>query len=134
MHQQRIKQHCLAAELAAGNAAELGQSVTVCRSKQNSARRTPTCANYESSGQSHFQKVFLGEILTLANGQSWYINAIVRTRMVTFQVDTGTDVTVIPATDHSAQANGALYNSTEQLLGTRRWPIKMLGRFDAGIE
>lgn len=59
---------------------------------------------------------------------------MVGTMMVTFEVDTGVDVTVLSATEYSAQAMGALCDSEEQLLGAGRRPIKTLGKVIAQIK
>lgn len=72
--------------------------------------------------QSLILKKYPWENLTSANGQPWF-NAMVGMRMVTFKVDNGTDMTVIPATAHSAQTMETRYDSKEQLLGAGGWPI-----------
>lgn len=101
MLQQHTKQHCPAAGKRCRACNKVGHFESVCRSKQSSARQTRTRTTYESSGKLHLQEVSLGEVLNSANGQPWYIDAMVGTKMVTFKVDTGADVTVIPATEYS---------------------------------
>ena len=55
-------------------------------------------------------------------------------QQTTFKLDTGADVTAIPATVYSQKEHGILTKATKALRGPSNNPLKVRGQFGGNIE
>ena len=64
-----------------------------------------------------------------SSDSKWHKTLTLNKCTLTFKVDTGADVTVIPSTDYSIQYDGPLQPSTRQLTGAGQHSLQVDGQF-----
>ncbi|KAM7306991.1 uncharacterized protein ISCGN_010627 [Ixodes scapularis] len=101
------------------------------------ARERPTDLRPSNNGRqrnSAVDELFVGQVLHSANGQPWTVRARIGQKTLTFKVDTGADVTVIPAMEYDERAMGTLTVANDKLLTAGRAHLPTLGQFISTIQ
>lgn len=116
--------NCAAREAECRKCRKKGHFAAVCRS----GRVAAILENEEED------TLFLGAVSTGNNPKTWKKTLKVNGRDITFKLDTGADVTVIPATVYSREQHGPLTKATIPLCGPSNEPLKVRGQFEGVME
>ena len=127
---------CPAKDSVCHNCGKVGHFKHMCRSRTKglhfveSGRRLPTTEGSDDDDN------FLGVIYASGDvsqvdspDPKWHKTLHVNKRGITFKVDTGADVTVIPSTSYNAQYDGPLQSPTRQLTGAGQHALQVDRQF-----
>ncbi|KAL1480283.1 hypothetical protein MTO96_051163 [Rhipicephalus appendiculatus] len=101
--QQHSKKQWPAFEKLCNNCGKTGHYATVCLSgRQQPTGQRASGSSTRKLGTANTEEVFLGEVSEADSLKPWFIIALVNSRPVRFKVDTGADVSVIPASQYDS--------------------------------
>ena len=79
------------------------------------------------------QDAFLGTLVSQTSGDTWQVNVRLNNTPVTFQIDTGSEVTLIPTSMHSKLNGANLRPSQRTLRGPSQCALPVLGQFTINL-
>lgn len=133
--EQHFKRQCPAFGKLCNNCGKTGHFATVCLSgSQQPAGQRARAPSTRRKGAANTEEVFLGEVSKADTLEPWFIAALVNSCPVHFKVDTGADVSVIPASQYDGSHMEALKTPDKRLFGPGRTPINTKGMFNATIS
>ena len=127
---------CSAKDVVCHNCGKTGHFKLMCRSRPRalhlveSGKRLPTTETTDDDDN------FLGAIYASDDvsavdsfNSKWQKTLTLNKRYLTFKVDTGANVTVIPSTNYSVQHDGQLQPLTRKLMGAGQHTLQVEGQF-----
>ncbi|XP_064468401.1 uncharacterized protein K02A2.6-like [Ornithodoros turicata] len=120
---------CPAHDKICNNCKKKGHFASVCKSSQFPKTPQKSQPHYSAA----LEEIYVGEVLTESSSEPWRIQATVGGRDITFKVDTGADVSVIPQCLYSKEM-GELKYPTKVLLGPGQNAMNTLGQVKTIIK
>ena len=127
---------CPARDVVCHNCGKTGHYKLMCRSRTTglnfveSGRKLPT-AEASDDDDNYLGVIYASGDVSAVDSPDpkWHKTLTVNQRDLTFKVDTGADVTMIPSTSYSAQCDGPLQPPTRSLTGAGQLVLQVDGQF-----
>ena len=104
-----------------------GHFQKVCRSKINPPQQ-PTINQVEE------EDAFLGVVHSNQSVDPWVVELNLNKQCIKFKIDTGADVTVIPASVYKECEHGSLKHSDHRLKDADQQPLQVIGSFTGSLS
>ncbi len=142
---QHSKSDCPAIKSACRKCKKIGHWDVVCRNKPNpspNVRNPNSIHNIEEfpdGGDGSDSYAFLGSIDTVSDNYTyqtdpWTVDLLVDNKSLSFKIDTGADVTVIPESAYGRMTGVKLLRPNRILYGPGQSALKVLGKFTANMK
>ena len=115
--------NCAARDVECRKCHKRGHYAAVCRS-----------GRVETIQEQEVDTVFLGEVSMGNKSKTWRKTLKLNGQQTTFKLDTGAEVTAIPATVHSEKEYGILTRASKVLCGPSNNTLKVHGQFNGVTE
>ncbi|XP_029701916.1 uncharacterized protein K02A2.6-like [Takifugu rubripes] len=102
-----------------------GHYAALCKTKPSSVHEIQ---------EEEVETVFLGSVSAGGQSKTWQKTLILNGQQTTFKLDTGADVTAIPAKVYSKKQHGPLTTATKRLLGPGDNALQVKGQFNGTIK
>ena len=119
------KDRCPAKDAVCRRCSKKGHYQKFCRSKTTSE---------STINQIEEDDAFLGVVSSNKSLEPWLINLCLNKETVKFKIDTGVDVTVIPASVYNESKHGPLTHSTRLLKGADQQVLQVTGSFKGKLS
>ena len=119
------KDKCPAKDAVCRRCSKRGHFQKLCRSKHTSE---PTINQIEE------EDAFLGVVHSKQSLDPWMVNLYLNKQSLEFKIDTGADVTVIPASVYKESKHGPLKPSNCLLKGADQQPLQVTGSFTGKLS
>ena len=120
------KDKCPAKDAVCRRCSKKGHFQKLCRSKHTSE---PTINQIEEE-----EDAFLGVVHSKQSLDPWMVNLYLNKQSLEFKIDTGADVTVIPASVYKESKHGPLKPSNRLLKGADQQPLQVTGSFTGKLS
>ena len=121
------KDKCPAKDAVCRRCSKKGHFQKVCRSKINPPQQ-PTINQVEE------EDAFLGVIHSDQSVNPWVVELYLNKQCIKFKIDTGADITVIPASIYKECEHGSLKPSNRCLNGADQQPLQVIGSFTGSLS
>ena len=123
----QTKDKCPAKDAVCRKCSKKGHFQKVCRSKINPPQQ-PTINQVEE------EDAFLGVVHSNQSLDPWVVELHLNKQCIKFKIDTGADVTVIPASVYKECEHGSLKHSDHCLKGADQQPLPVIGSFTGSLS
>ncbi|TWW58965.1 hypothetical protein D4764_06G0004950 [Takifugu flavidus] len=119
--------NCAARDAECRKCHKKGHYAALCKTKPSSV--------HEIQEEEEVETVFLGSVSAGGQSKTWQKTLILNGQQTTFKLDTGADVTAIPAKVYSKKKqHGPLTTATKRLLGPGDNALQVKGQFNGTIK
>ena len=117
--------NCAAREAECRKCHKKGHYAALCRTKSS---------RVDELQEEEVETVFLGQVSAGGQSKTWQKTLMLNGQQTTFKLDTGADVTAIPAKVYSKKQHGPLTTATKRLLGPGDNALRVSGQFNGIIK